>query len=255
MKKILTVLSLAGGLALFSAAPAWADGFRSYQVCGGDQFVTCAAIEITVVGNNVTMRVWNLSGNSAVTGIGNVPANTIINGIGFYNVPAGVTAVTGTMTTTGPARPGNTPGDWVLKNTGKVSFAVDYSATSATGIKNGIASGCADPASLPGTPPQLYQNPCLSDLSNPANWVTFNFQITGGSWDPGTSDIVFRGKNGLTGQATECWTAATPGGRQQANCFATAAPEPITMTLLATGLASMGGAGLIRRRRNRNTVV
>ncbi len=100
----------------------------------------------------------------------------------------------------------------------------------------------------------MYQNPCTTDLSNPANWVTFNFQISGGSWDPSQTDIVFRGQNGLTGQAVECYTASTPGGRP-ANCLATATPEPITMTLLATGLASMGGAGLIRRRRNRNTVV
>ena len=256
MKKFLTVLSLAGGLALIGATPAWADGFRSYQVCGGDQFTTCAAIEITVVGSNVTMRVWNLSGNSAVTGVSS-PGNTVFNSIGFYNVPAGVSAVTGTLATTGPARPGDTPGNWNLANTGKVSFDIDYKvASGANNIANGIASGCAAPGSLGGSPPDLYLNPCADPASDPTGWVTFNFQITGGSWDPNSSDIVFRGQNALTGGTTECWTASTPGGTP-ANCLPTASavPEPITMTLLATGLASMGGAGLIRRRRNRNTVV
>ncbi len=152
MKKIVTVLSLAGALALVSATPAWADGFRSYQVCGGDTFVTCAAIQISVVGSNVTMRVWNLSGNTAVTGVA-TPANTVFNGIGFYNVPAGVSAVSGSLSMSGPARPGNTPGDWQLKNLNKVAFAVDYSVLPSSGIKNGIASGCASPADLPGTPP------------------------------------------------------------------------------------------------------
>ena len=88
-----------------------------------------------------------------------------------------------------------------------------------------------------------------------SGWVTFNFQVTGGSWDPTTSDIVFRGENATTGQPVECWTAQTPNGLP-ANCLpaASAVPEPVTMTLLATGLASMGGAGLFRRRRNRNVV-
>ena len=253
MKKIATILSLTGALALISATPARADGFRSYQVCGGDQFVTCAAIEITVVGSNVTMRVWNLSGNAGVTGV-NSPANTIINGIGFYNVPAGVSAVTGSLSTTGPARPGDTPGNWALSNTGKVNFNVDFRTVTGTGTDNGIASGCASAASLGASPPDLYLNPCADPASDPTGWVTFNFQITGGSWDPNSSDIVFHGADALTNQKVECWTAASPGGAP-ANCFATAAPEPITMTLLATGLASMGGAGLIRRRRNRNTVV
>ena len=53
--------------ALLMALPgvAKADGFRSYRVCGGDTFTTCAAVRITVVGNNVTVDVWNLSGNTA----------------------------------------------------------------------------------------------------------------------------------------------------------------------------------------------
>ncbi len=36
MKRFGAILALAGGLALVATTPAWADGFRSYQVCGGD---------------------------------------------------------------------------------------------------------------------------------------------------------------------------------------------------------------------------
>ncbi|MGH7658829.1 MAG: PEP-CTERM sorting domain-containing protein, partial [Gemmatimonadales bacterium] len=250
MKRIGATLSLAAGLALISATPAVADGFRSYQVCGGTNFQTCAAIEINVVGSNVTMRVWNLSGNVAVTGK-NTPANTIINSIGFYNVPAGVQAVVGSQTVSGPARPGDTPSDWTLKNNNKLAFNVDYSTTSGNNALDGIASGCANPASLP-SGVDLYLNPCSDPSTDPGSgWVTFNFQISGGSWDPNTSDIVFRGQEPGTGLRTECYTATSPGGRP-ANCVASAVPEPVTMTLLATGLASMGGAGFIRRRRNKN---
>lgn len=254
MKKLGAVLSLAAGFALIGATPAMADGFRSYQVCGGDQFQTCAAIEINVVGSNVTMRVWNLSGNTSVTGV-STPANTVFNSIGFYNVPAGVQAVAGSMTMTGPARPGDTPGDWDLVNNGHVSFGVDYQVTNGNNAIDGIASGCAAPGTLPGT--ELYQNPCADPATDSGSgWVTFDFQISGGSWDPNSSDIVFRGQDGVTGRRTECWTNTSP-DQLPANCLPTASavPEPVTMTLLATGLASMGGAGFIRRRRNKDVVV
>jgi hypothetical protein len=55
----------AGLLALLLAiAPsiARADGFRQWQVCGGVPFATCASVSVTVIGNQVTFNVTNLSG-------------------------------------------------------------------------------------------------------------------------------------------------------------------------------------------------
>ena len=248
MRKFGAVLSLVGGLALASTTPAWADGFQSYRLCGGDTFKTCAAVEITVVGQNVTMRVWNLSGNLGATNGAVTNAGGIFNGIGFYNVPAGVTVQTGSLSVSGPVRGTDTPTGWNLSNFGSVAFSVDYRATTSR-ANGGIASGCAAAGQLPGTPPNLYMNPCTSDLSDVNNWVTFSFKIAGGAWDPTTSDIVFRMYDGITNATSECWTTPTPGGRPT-NCV-TVTPEPVTMTLLATGLAGMGGAGFIRRRRNK----
>jgi hypothetical protein len=251
MRKFGAVLTLVGGLALASATPAWANGFKSYRFCGGDTFKTCAAVEITVVGNNVTMKVWNLSGNLGATygQAAGSNAGSIVNGIGFFNIPAGVQVVTSSLSVSGPVRGTDSPSGWNLKNFGSVAFAVDYRA--ATSRNNGgIASGCASSGQLPGTPPNLYMNPCNSAFGNNSNWVTFNFQITGGSWDPSQSAISFRAYDGLTDVATECWTDTSPGGRP-ATCT-TISPEPVTMTLLATGLAGMGGAGFIRRRKNKN---
>jgi len=71
--------------ALLMALPgvAKADGFKSYRVCGGDTFTTCAAVRITVVGNNVTVDVWNISGNTAASYGTQSNAGSIFNGIGF----------------------------------------------------------------------------------------------------------------------------------------------------------------------------
>lgn len=248
----LSVLAVLVGLVAVTATPAWADGFKSYRVCGGDTFVTCAAVEITVTGTNVQMRVWNLSGNLAGTYNTASVAGSIINGIGFYNVPAGLQAVTGTLAMTGPARPGDTPGTWNLSNGGSNVFSVDYRVTGTSTLGNGIASGCATASELPGSPPNLYMNPCNTDFSNPANWVVFNFQVNQAGWDPSTSDLSFRIRDGATLTSNECWTGVSPGGRP-ANCI-TVAPEPVTMALLATGLAGMGGMGFIRRRKNRDIV-
>jgi len=251
MRKFSAVLTMVGGLALASATPAFADGFKSYRFCGGDTFKTCAAVEITVVGSSVTMKVWNLSGNMAGTygQAAGSNAGSIVNGIGFFNTPPGVQVQIGSLSVSGPVRGTDNPTGWNLKNFGSVAFGVDYRAATS-GANGGISSGCATAGQLPGTPPNLYQNPCNANFGNSANWVTFNFQITGGSWDPNTSAISFRVYDGVNGGASECWTDTSPAGRP-ATCV-TVTPEPVTMTLLATGLAGMGGAGFIRRRKNKN---
>ncbi|HKI95662.1 MAG TPA: MYXO-CTERM sorting domain-containing protein [Gemmatimonadales bacterium] len=236
------VAALAAALAVGASGVARADGFKSWTVCGGNAFSTCAAVTIQVTGTHVTMRAWNLSG------LNGTYAATVFTGIGLFNVPAGVTlAATPNFTMSGPARTGDSPADWAIQTNKQIGGGVNLNLVALSGgtngsVNNSIASGCANNAALPGGRNQLYENPCHGDMTNLANWVTFSFDVTQ-TWDPSQGTyLLVKGQNGPNGMSTECIT----GGTSQ-NCSVT--PEPVTMTLLATGLAGIGGLGFLRRRR------
>lgn len=243
----------AAALAIMLPATAWASGYKSYRVCGGDTFQTCAAVRITVVGSSVTVDIWNLSGNTAASYGHVTSAGTIFNGIGFYHIPPGVDAVAGSLAISGTTASGKQPKAslWSLKNNGSVMFGVDVSLAAQQFQKAGIKSGCAASAQTPSAGPNIFITPCTANLNN-NDWTTFTFQITGGSWDPSKSDISLRGFDGVSQKATECMTGVSPAGRQP-TC-ATVTPEPVTMTLLATGLAGMGGVGMVRRRKKNQNI-
>lgn len=241
MMQLKHVAAVAGMLAVGAAAPLHADQFRTWNVCGGNAFNTCASVQVTVTdAGHVTMRVWNLSGN----GNGSY-ANTVFTGIGFENVGT-ASAVASSLTMTGPARGSDTPSTWQVTNDKQIGGGVNLdmvtTANSSGSVDNSIASGCADPSLLPGGSNQLWMNPCSTPGASDAGWVIIQFDITG-TWNLGQSYMLVKGQNGPNGASTECITGGTG-----ANCGVV--PEPITLALLGTGLFGIGGVALRRRKGN-----
>lgn len=250
MLKSLGRTLLAAAIAgLVLAQTASATVYVNKRFCGGTGLSTCAAVILDVTGTTVTLRVWNLANNTAASyGTTSAPG-VVFQGVGLYNVPAAVD-LAGGLTTTGPARSGNTPGNWVVRQNRHIGFLIDFGAVSSvpSGFNNGIASGCASPADLPPTSINLYLNPCTDPSGAPlSSWVTFTFQVNQ-TWNASNVGISIRGQDWNSGVVTECATAPHPTAPNAPTCFQVV-PEPLTMTLLATGLVALGGVGFIRRRR------
>lgn len=220
MKTTVRTLGAVTALAAAMATNAWAfPTYNNTEVCGGNNYYTCVTLTSSydVGTNTLTLEVANTS-----------TQGDFFTAIGIGNLPAGVTIT---------------------------SFTEDHSADWAltTEINDLSNPGGGNPGDIVFAGVESEASPPNS-IGNDGNTYTFTFTFSG-AVDPATLALAFRSQAGpeaCAGSAKlyiDTDGSVNSGYSELCGPPTTVVPEPITMTLMATGLAGMGGVGAIRRRK------
>jgi hypothetical protein len=212
MQKFGRIIGSAAVLLSATATAAHADlgGLTNgAQYCGGNAFSTCATI-------NSISYVGGVLTLQVTNTSGN--AGSVFTQIGLANIGGTFTVAT-------------------FGAVGDGAWSQGTNGLSGAGINNAVIGGMAD------APPPTNG---LHD----GQTVTFTFTFTG---TPDLTDLqlAIHDQGGSPGGACASSTKLVVSGgvANDPTCGTTTVPEPMTMSLLATGLASMGGVGAFKRRR------
>jgi len=213
-------IALAAAVSVGFAAEARADFNTGGAVCGGNSFSTCASVNLTsaVVNNKtvITVTIQNYGNNGE-----------LFKSIGLIGVPAGTTiALTSAPTGYGAPPPND-------------------------------LSGAGLPGETWGSTANSQGDMLTNDGSTTFTFVfTFDRELTANELAAlGVGVHAISGPNGCSTKMGVTAGGVVGNAGDYSQCSPpTTVPEPITMTLLATGLAGMSGMGFIRRRKKNELV-